>query len=212
MPIVSAPLELYAEAHTTPEAEWMARAAAATRARTKNVGMLTGHLEGRFLEFLVWMLQPRLVVEVGTFTGYGALSMAAALGDEGRIITCELDPAHAALAREHIAASPHAGRIDVRVGPALDTLVGITAPIDFAFIDADKANYVNYYDVLVDKLSPRGVIAADNVLWGGRVLDETVTDADTLGIRAFNEHVLADDRVTSVMTTVRDGVTLIRRR
>lgn len=212
MGIVPEEIEHYGSAHSTPEPDWLRAAAEATAAETECPQMLTGHLEGRFLEFLVWALQPRLVVEVGTFTGYGSMSMAAGLGEGGRIITCEIDPHHAALARRHIAASPFAERIEVREGPALETLKSIDGPVDLAFIDADKEGYLGYYEALVPKLSERGVIAVDNVLWSGRVIDASATDADTEAIRAFNDRVRRDERVVCVMTTVRDGVTLIRRR
>lgn len=210
--VVPEPVERYASEHTTAQPEWLARVAQVTAAETTAPQMLTGHLEGRFLEFLVWALQPQLVVEVGTFTGYGAISMAAGLPSGGRVITCEVDPKHAALARRHIAESPFADRIELREGRALDTIDTIDAPIDFAFIDADKEGYADYYEALVPKLSPRGVIAADNVLWSGRVADASAEDERTAVIRAFNDRVAADERVVCVMTTVRDGVTLIRRR
>lgn len=212
MGLISEEIEQYASTHSTPEPDWLRSAAEATATETECPQMLTGHLEGRFLEFVVWALQPRLVVEVGTFTGYGAMSMAAGLGDGGRIITCEIDAQHAALARRHISASPYAGRIEVREGPALATLTSIDDPVDLAFIDADKEGYLGYYEALLPKLSERGVIAVDNVLWGGRVVDASVADADTEAIRVFNDRVSRDERVTCVMTTVRDGVTLIRRR
>lgn len=212
MALIPEEIENYASAHTTAEPAWLRAAADAAVAETSSPGMLTGHLEGRFLEFLVWALQPRLTVEVGTFTGYGAMSMAGALPAGGRIVTCEIDPRHAALARGNIAASPYADRIELREGPALETLASITEPVDFAFVDADKENYLNYYEALVPKLSDRGAIAVDNVLWSGRVLDPAASDADTEAIRALNHRVRHDDRVTCVMTTVRDGVTLIRRR
>lgn len=212
MVIFSVEIEQYASAHTTPEPDWLHAAAEATATETECPQMLTGHLEGRFLEFLVWALQPRLVVEVGTFTGYGSMSMAAGLGEGGRIITCEIDPHHAALARRHIAASPFPERIEVREGPALQTLNSVDGPVDLAFIDADKSGYLGYYEALVPKLSERGVIAVDNVLWSGQVADASVDDADTAAIRDFNDRVCRDERVICVMTTVRDGVTLIRRR
>lgn len=212
MPVLPEEIESYASAHTTPEPSWLLAAARATAVETSSAQMLTGHLAGRFLEFVVWALQPRLVVEVGTFTGYAAMSMAAGLPDGGRVITCELDARHAALARAHIAASPYSDRIELREGPALETLASMTQPVDFAFVDADKENYLNYYEALVPKLSERGAIAVDNVLWSGRVLDPTVSDAATEAIRALNERVRNDDRVTCVIATVRDGLTLIRRR
>ena len=210
--IVPDPIERYAAMHTTPEPPWLSAVAAATQRLTKAPQMLTGHLEGRFLELLVWALQPRLVVEIGTFTAYGTLSMAAGLPAGGRLITCEVDETHAALAAQHIAESPFAASVDLRVGPALDTIRSIDETVDFAFIDADKESYLDYYEALVPKLSARGVIAADNVLWGGSVVDEADTSTSTVAIRAFNDRVAADDRVTAMMTTIRDGITLIRRR
>ncbi len=209
MPVIAEPIENYVSAHSSPEPPWLTATAVATRANTSFPGMLTGHVEGRFLEFLVWALQPKLVVEVGTFTGYGTIAMAAGLPIGGRIITCELDPKHASMAREHVAASPYGDRIEVLEGPALQTLGTIEGPVDFAFIDADKPNYVNYYDLLVPKLSARGVIAIDNVLWSGAVADDSVDDEFTMAMRAFNDRVAADERVLCVMTTVRDGVTLV---
>ncbi|HVE46730.1 MAG TPA: O-methyltransferase [Acidimicrobiales bacterium] len=212
MGLIPEEIERYASSHSTPEPAWLTAAAEATATDTECPSMLTGHLEGRFLEFLVWALQPRLVVEVGTFTGYGSMSMAAGLAVDGRVVTCEIDARHADLARRHIAASPYADRIEVREGPALDTLATITDPVDLAFIDADKESYLAYYEALVPKLSDRGVIAVDNVLWSGRVVDPSVTDSDTEAIRAFNDRVSQDEHVLCVMTTVRDGVTLVRRR
>lgn len=212
MPLIPEQIENYASAHTAPEPAWLRAASEATATETEAPQMLSGHLEGRFLEFLVWALQPRLVVEVGTFTGYAAISMAAALPAGGRVVTCEIDSRHAELARKHIAASPYSDRIEVREGPALETLASITEEIGFAFVDADKKSYVDYYEALVPKLSERGVIAVDNVLWSGRVLDASISDADTEGIRALNERVRHDQRVNVVMVTVRDGVTLIHRR
>ncbi|HUR18522.1 MAG TPA: O-methyltransferase [Acidimicrobiales bacterium] len=212
MVLIPDEIERYASSHSTPEAPWLRAAAEATATQTELPGMLTGHLEGGFLEFVAWALRPRLVVEVGTFTGYGSMSLAAGLPDGGRIVTCEIDAHHAALARGHIADSPFAHRIEVREGPALETIATITGPVDLAFIDADKEGYLDYYEALVPKLSERGVIAADNVLWSGRIIDPAVSDPDTEALRAFNDRVVEDQRVTCVMTTVRDGVTLIRRR
>lgn len=205
-------IEQYASSHSTPEAPWLRAAAEATATQTEIPQMLTGHLEGGFLEFVVWALQPRLVVEVGTFTGYGAMSMAAGLPEGGRVVTCEIDAHHAALARRHIAASPFADRIEVCEGPALETIATLSEPVDLAFIDADKEGYLAYYEALVPKLSERGVIAVDNVLWSGHVIDPAVTDPPTAALRVFNDHVVEDDRMTCVMTTVRDGITLLRRR
>src|SRR6266545_6760628 len=136
--------------------------------------------------------------------------MAAGLPEGGHIDTCEVDERHAEVARRYIGRSPYADRITVHVGPALETIERLGGEFDFVFIDADKENYVAYYDALVPRLAPRGLIAADNTLWSGRVLDEQDESEGTLAIRRFNEHVRADVRVTSVILSVRDGVTLIR--
>jgi len=134
----------------------------------------------------------------------------------GRIVTCELSVEHAEFARERIDASPYAERIELRLGPALETIASIDGPFDLVFIDADKASYRDYYEAVLPKLSDRGLIVVDNTLWSGRVIDTTDADpdidTDTLALAAFNDRVAADDRVVCVMLTVRDGVTLIRRR
>ena len=174
--------------------------------------MMVGHLEGRFLETLVWLSGARRILEIGCFTGYSALSMAAALPPDGTITTCEVDPERAAMARRHFDASPWAERIDLIVGPALDSLTLLMGPFDLVFIDADKVNYPRYYEAVLPLLADRGLIVADNVLWGGRVLDTSDESDDTKAIRAFNDMVVDDPRVTCVMATVRDGVLLIRRR
>jgi caffeoyl-CoA O-methyltransferase len=136
--------------------------------------------------------------------------MAPGLVAGGRITTCELSPVHAEFARRHIAASPYAAAIEVVVGPAIDTIAGLEGPFDFVFIDADKASYLQYFEAVLPKLAPRGLIAADNTLWSGRILDPSDTSADTVALRQFNDALAADPRVVVVQTTVRDGVTLIR--
>lgn len=204
-------IERYAEEHTSPPPTYLLALADETRASLPSPGMMVGPLEGRFLELLVFALRPQLVVEIGTFSGYSSLSMAAGLPPGGRILTCEIDATTAAVARRHIDGSPHAGRIEVLVGPAIDTLAGLAGPFDFVFIDADKGGYEAYYEAVLPKLSDHGLIAVDNTLWSGRVVDPNDTDPDTEAVRAFNEHVRGDTRVTCVMCTVRDGVTLIRK-
>jgi predicted O-methyltransferase YrrM len=205
-------IERYAEEHTTPPTELLAALAEETRATLRLPQMLTGPVEGRLLEMLVYASGARRVLEIGTYSGYAALSMAAALPPDGRIDTCEIDEQHAEVARRYVAQSPYADRITVHLGPALETIEGLEGTFDFVFIDADKENYVNYYETILPRLGERGLIAADNTLWSGRVLDDSDQSEGTRAIREFNEHVRADSRVTSVMLTVRDGVTLIRPR
>jgi caffeoyl-CoA O-methyltransferase len=205
-------VEQYAVEHTTPEPAWFATLAEETRNATRAPTMMVGTLEGRLLTALVAMLRPRSVLEIGTFTGYSALSMAEALPADGRIVTCDISEEHLAIARRHIAASPYAGVIEIRSGPALETIATLPGPFDLVFIDADKASYSAYFEATLAKLAPDGVILVDNVLWSGRVLDPATIDPDTAAIKAFNDQVLADDRVEVVMLTVRDGVSLIRHR
>jgi caffeoyl-CoA O-methyltransferase len=210
--IVPDEIDRYAEEHTTPPPALLRELADETRATLRIPQMLTGTVEGRLLELLVSASGARRVLELGTYSGYSALSMAAGLPPDGRIDTCEIEEEHAAVARRYIARSPYADRITVHVGPALETIEQLEGEFDFVFIDADKENYVNYYEAVLPRLAPRGLIAADNTLWSGRVADESDQSDGTRAIRAFNERVRADERVTSVMLTVRDGVTLIRRR
>ena len=205
-------VEQYAAEHTTPEPPWFATLAEETRSATRAPTMMVGTLEGRLLTALVAMLRPRSVLEIGTFTGYSALSMAEALPADGRIVTCDISEEHLAIARRHVAASPYAGVIEIRSGPALETIATLPGPFDLVFIDADKTSYSAYFEATLAKLSPDGVILVDNVLWSGRVLDPAVVDPDTAAIKAFNDQVLADERVEVVMLTVRDGVSLIRHR
>ncbi len=211
MDIVNPEVEAYAEAHTTPPPPHLTSLAAETTATLAAPQMMVGPLEGRFLEMLVHALAPQRVLEIGTFSGYSALSMAAALPPGGRIVTCELDPVHAEAARRHIAASPYSGLIEVREGPAAETVAELDGPFDLVFIDADKTGYIGYYEAALAKLAERGMIAVDNTLWSGAVTDASDTSEGTSAIRAFNDHVRADPRVVCVQLTVRDGVTLIRR-
>jgi caffeoyl-CoA O-methyltransferase len=211
-PVVDPGVEAYAEAHTTQPDAYLLKVAEATRAAEGDMAvMMVGALEGRFLEFLVYTTRARRVLEIGTFTGYSALSMARALPADGRITTCEFDPKRAALAQSHIEASPDADKIEVRVGAALDTIAALDGPFDLVFIDADKPNYVNYFEAVLPKLADDGLIAADNTLWSGQVVDDGDESEGTVAIRAFNDHVANDPRVVCVQLTVRDGVTLIRK-
>ena len=205
-------LDAYTESHTTPPAEHLRKVAEDTRAELPGSVMLTGTVEGRFLETLVYLTQPQLVLEIGTYSGYSAQSMAAELPPGGRIVTCELLPLHVAFARERIEAGPYADRIEIRTGPALDTIASLDGPFDLVFIDADKAGYRDYYEAVLPKLAPRGLIVADNTLYSGQVVDLDGDASDTAReIAAFNDHVQADPRVVNVLLSIRDGVTLIRR-
>jgi len=204
-------IDAYAAGNTTASTDLLARLAEETRETLDAPQMLTGTVEGRFLEFLVYATQAKRVLEFGTYSGYSSISMAAALPQGGHIDTCEIEEKHAAVAQRYIDEAGYSDRITIHLGPAVETVERLEGEFDIVFIDADKPNYVNYYEAVLPRLSERGLIAADNTLWSGRVLDESDESDGTTAIRAFNEHVRGDDRVVSVMLTVRDGVTLIRR-
>lgn len=212
MPVVDPAIEAYVEAHTTPPPALLVALAEETSRTLESPGMMVGAVEGRFLQLLVFATGARRVLEIGTFSGYSALSMAAGLPPGGRIVTCDIEARHAEVARRFADRSPYADRIDVRVGPALETLATLDGPFDLVFVDADKVNYVRYYEAVLPKLAERGLIVVDNTLWSGRVLDGSDATEDTAAIRAFNDHVVADDRVVCAQLTVRDGVTLVARR
>ena len=209
--IVPDELDAYAEAHTTPPPALLAELAEETKASLSAPQMLTGVVEGRFLEQLVFALQAKRVLELGTFSGYSSLSMAAGLPDGGHIDTCEISEEHAEVARRYHARSPYGDRITIHMGPALDTIERLGGEWDFVFIDADKENYLNYYEALVPRLAATGLMALDNTLWSGRVLDPADEEETTRAIRQVNDRIAADERVVAVQLTVRDGVTLIRR-
>src|SRR3954447_2602401 len=164
-------VDAYAEAATTPPEPWLKALADETRATQSSAGMLTGPVAGRLLDMLVWTARAERVLEIGTFTGYSALTMAAALPAHGRVTTLELDPERAAFARRHLDASPHGDRVDIRVGPALDTLRTLEGPFDLVFIDADKTGYPAYFEAALPLLAEHGLIVLDNMLRGGRVLE-----------------------------------------
>jgi caffeoyl-CoA O-methyltransferase len=209
--IVPEEIEEYAEAHTTPPTQLLTALSGETRETLVAPQMLTGPIEGRFLEFLVYALKAKRVLELGTYSGHSALSMAAGLPRGGHIDTCEFDETHAEVARRYVGQSPYADRITVHVGPALETIKQLEGDFDFVFVDADKENYLNYYEALLPRLAEGGLMALDNTLWSGRVLDDSDDSEDTHAIKAINDRIASDERVTSVMLTVRDGVTLVRR-
>jgi caffeoyl-CoA O-methyltransferase len=171
-----------------------------------------GRQEGRFLEMLVFSAQATRVLEIGTFTGYSSMAMAAGLGAGGSIISLEVDPHHAVTARGNIAAAGLESLISVIEGPALRTLEQLQGPFDLVFIDADKVSYDAYYEAVLPKLAPHGLIVVDNTLQHGGVLARTEQPNEAArALRDFNDKVVNDPRVVCVLTTIRDGVTLIRR-
>ncbi len=202
-------LDAYAASRTTPLEPLLTELDAATHASMNAPQMLSGPVVGRLLRTLVWLTRPSLVLEIGTYSGYSALAMAPAIADGGRLVTCEVSGEHADFAQSWFDRSEHGARIELRRGPALETVQSLDGPFDFVFIDADKDGYVDYYEAVVPKLAPTGLIAADNTLRGGAVL----TDPESEGARVmerFNSHVQDDPRTENVLLSVRDGVTVAR--
>jgi len=203
--ILAPGLDEYVERLSSPHEDLLAELSSETARELGSEQMLTGPVAGRFLELLVWFGQPRRVLEIGTFSGHSALSMAAALPPGGHIDTCELDPERAAVAQRYFDRSPHGSRITLHLGPALETVRRLKGDFDLVFIDADKEGYVDYYEAVLPRLAGRGLIVADNTLASGRVLGGEGP------IVRFNEHVAADPRSVQALLSVRDGMTLIRR-
>ncbi|MBN4054558.1 class I SAM-dependent methyltransferase [Nitrospira defluvii] len=208
--LVSEEIELYAERNTRLEPEQLQKLMAFTYEHMELPQMLTGRLEGRLLKLLVQLVQPKLLVEVGTFTGYSALSMAEGLPGDGRIITCDNDPDVQKVAQTAFDASPYKSKIELRMGDAIDTIRNLDEVIDFSFIDADKVMYPEYYEAILEKTRPGGVILLDNMLQSGRVLKPK--DAASRTIHQLNEMICKDRRVENVLLTVRDGVQFVRKR
>lgn len=206
-------LEQYVHAHTTPESALYERLREETYRDMNLPQMQVGRVEGQLLKMLVQLTRAREVLEIGTFTGFSGLSLASGLPEGGRLTTCDVDPDASAVARRYFDESPWGGRIDLRLGPALDTIASLAdegRTFDLVFIDADKKNYVNYYEAALPLVPAGGVIVADNTLWSGKVL-EPAEESDH-AIVAFNQHVKSDGRTEQVLLSVRDGIMLIRKR
>jgi caffeoyl-CoA O-methyltransferase len=208
--LVRRDVDAYAAAHTTPFEAWMERLYAEAVAELPDPAMLSGPVVGRLLQTLVAAVQAQLVVEVGTYAGYSALAMAAGLPPGGRLVTLEIDDTAADFAQRHFDASPYADRIELRRGPALASLAELDGPYDLVFIDADKTAYPDYYEAALAQLSPHGLIVVDNTLRDGNVL-APASDADHT-MDELNTLWASDDRVVAAQLTIRDGVTVLRRR
>lgn len=204
--IVPEKIEQYCREHTTPESQLLQELVLDTFAHTAFPEMEVGHLEGAFLRMLVRSLRAKRILELGTFTGYSSLIMAEGLPDDGKLITCDIDPETTEIAKKHWSKSPHGKKIELKLGPALETIKTIEGFFDLVFIDADKVNYINYWELCLPKIRRGGLLVIDNVLWSGSVLNPE--DETERAIDKFNIHVKNDGRVEAVMLPIRDGVTL----
>ncbi|HMK61152.1 MAG TPA: class I SAM-dependent methyltransferase [Dissulfurispiraceae bacterium] len=211
MDVVSKEAELYAADHSSPMSDVLEEVEHYSITNTSYPSMLTGRVEGRFLSLIAQLTGATRIVDVGTFTGYSALAMAEAMPDSGNVITIENNPKHAALAREFFDRSPHGRKITSRLGEALDVLADIGDEwADLVFIDADKQNYMAYYEESMRVLRRGGYILADNVLWYGRIFEPE--DEESKAVADFNELVLADKRTDKLFLTIRDGIYLIKKK
>lgn len=204
----------YVTAHSMPIDEVLRDLVARTAELGGAAGMQIGSDQGTFLTLLTRLLGARHAVEVGTFTGYSALCIARGLPADGHLLCCDVSEEWTALARPAWAKAGVADRIELKIAPAIETLRALPAgpSLDLVFIDADKPGYIDYYEELVPRLRPGGLLLADNVLWSGRVIDPAAEDENTVAIRAFNDHVAADERVETVMLSIGDGLTFARKR
>ena len=211
-PMVLPDIEAYAQAHSFAESDVCRRLREETNRTMELPQMVVGPLEGAFLKIMAMTVGATRILEIGTFTGYSALCFAEGLPENGEVITCDIDPESTALAKKYWADSSHGSKIQLRLAPALETLQDLTGSFDLIFIDADKANYVNYFQRALDWIAPTGVILIDNVLWSGDVLIMPPPDTNTAAIQELNRVVHAEPRVSAVLLTIRDGVFLIKPR
>lgn len=210
MKFIEESIQNYCEKHTTAWGGLFDSLREETFAKLSLPQMQVGLLEGRLLGFLVALMGAKKVVEVGTFSGFSGLAMASYLPDDGMLITCEVDKRATDIAEKHWAQSPHGKKIHLKMGPAATTIPNIEGPIDMAFVDADKAGYIEYWNLLVPKLKIGGLIVVDNVLWSGGVLNPV--ELSDFQIRDFNEMARNDSRVEILMLPVRDGIILGRKK
>ncbi|MEP7120622.1 MAG: class I SAM-dependent methyltransferase [Byssovorax sp.] len=211
MNLLDPALDQYTHDHTSPRGSLFDALREVTFATMQSPHMQVGRVEGALLSLLCRLMRARRVLEIGTFTGFSALSMAEALPDDGELFTCDIDPVATATARSFFDRSPHGRKIQILLGPALETLAALPAePFDLAFIDADKEHYTAYYEAILPRLRPGGLLVADNTLWSGKVLDPKA--ASDHAIVRFNAHVTADPRVENVLLSVRDGMMLAYKR
>ncbi len=214
MEFLSEALQSYCEKHSSDEPEILRKLNRHTHAQVLQPRMLSGHLQGRFLSMISKLVKPTYILEIGTYTGYSALCLAEGLVPNGKLFTLDVNPELEDLVNQYIEEAGYKNRIQMIIGDAYQLIRTLPHSFDLVFIDADKSSYSKYFDLLIDKLNPGGIILADNVLWSGKIIDEKSLskDKDTQSIDAFNKKVQADPRVEVVLLPIRDGITLIRKK
>lgn len=206
-------IENYIIAHTTPEDELLSLLNRETNLKVNNPRMLSGHLQGKFLEMISGMIKPKQILEIGTYTGYASICLAKGLEESGKLFTIEIEPEIFEFARIYIEKAGFSDRIEQLLGEAISILPELEGPFDLVFIDADKENYTNYYQLIIDKVNAGGIILADNALWDGKVVENVIyNDKETTAIQAFNQYIQNDGRVENMLLPLRDGIMMIRKK
>jgi caffeoyl-CoA O-methyltransferase len=210
MEFIEESIQRYAEQHTSEESDLLKKINRHTHANILMPRMLSGHLQGRLLSMISHMIRPKTVLEIGTYTGYSAICLAEGLQPGGKLITLDINEELEEVVRKYFVEAGLEEVVDYRIGNALSVIPTLNTQFDLVFIDADKENYLRYYDLVIKKVNLGGYILADNVLWSGKVLNQKA-DKDTLAIKEFNERVQNDSRVENILLPVRDGITIIRK-
>lgn len=211
MNFIDAAIESYASQHSEPESELLADLNRETHIKTTMPRMLSGHLQGRILSMLSYLVQPASILEIGTFTGYSTLCLAEGLKSGGKLITIDSNDETSSIASRYIQRAGLSSQIELRHGDAREIIPGLNESFDLVFIDADKENYSVYFDMVIGKVKRGGLIIADNVLWSGKILQEVkANDKETRALLDFTEKVCADQRVTPLLLPVRDGLLILR--
>lgn len=212
MEFIEEELARYVEEHSQPESELLKKINRETHLEVLRPRMLSGHLQGRVLSMLSKMIRPKSVLEIGTYTGYSALCIAEGLAEGGKIITIDKNEELEARVRQYVKESPYGQQIELRIGDALEILPTLEEDFDLVFIDADKANYLNYFNLVIDRLHSGAYLIADNVLWSGKVIEQVEEgDVDTHALIEFNKAMQHDSRVENVLFPIRDGLMVIRK-
>ncbi|MES2566003.1 MAG: O-methyltransferase [Bacteroidota bacterium] len=213
MEFITKDLSDYCEIHTTSESDLLAQLNRETHLKVVSPRMLSGHLQGRFLSFISKLQQPKLIIEIGTYTGYSALCLAEGLDAEGKLISIDVNDETSAFAKSFIEKTQYSDKIELVLADAKNYIPEIKEPIDLVFIDADKKNYLHYYNLVIDKLNSGGLIIADNVLWNGKItMPESEMDKETLALNQFNQFIQNDNRVENILLPIRDGLMVIRKK
>lgn len=212
MDITDPQIEKYIEEHCTPETELLHHINRETHLEVMMPRMLSGQVQGRFLSMLSWMMRPKRILEIGTYTGYSGICLAEGLAEGGKLITLDINEELEDRVKGYFEKAGISEKVDFRIGNALEIIPALNEELDMVFIDADKKNYWSYFELVIDKVRSGGVILADNVLWSGKIVDPEKKDKDTLALREFNRNVQDDPRVENVIIPLRDGITMIRKK